>query len=96
VAGGLDPKGLARPEVNTINYITRVKTPTLMLNGKYDTLGPYETSQKPMFDLLGTPAEHKRLILYETDHIPPRNEFIKETLAWLDRYLGPVGKSAGP
>jgi len=28
--------------------------------------------------------------LYETDHIPPRNEFIKESLAWLDRYLGPV------
>ena len=61
-----------------------------MLNGKYDTLLPYETHQKPMFDLLGTPAEHKRLILYETDHLPPRNELIKETLAWLDRYLGPV------
>jgi len=34
--------------------------------------------------------------VYETDHIPPRNEFIKETLAWLDRYLGPVEKSSGP
>ncbi len=67
-----------------------MKTPTLMLNGKYDTIFPYETSIKPMFDLLGTPDEHKKLKLYETDHIPPRNEFIKETLAWLDRYLGPV------
>jgi hypothetical protein len=43
-----------------------------------------------MFDLPGTPPEHKRLILYETDHIPPRIEFIKESLAWLDKYLGPV------
>jgi hypothetical protein len=43
-----------------------------------------------MFDLLGTPVEHKQQKLYETDHIPPRNEYIKETLAWLDRYLGPV------
>jgi len=90
VAGGLDPKEPSRPEVNEINYITRVKTPTLMLNGKYDTLLPLETSIKPMFDLLGTPAPDKQLKLYETDHIPPRNECIKETLAWLDRYLGPV------
>jgi hypothetical protein len=43
-----------------------------------------------MFDLLGTPDEHKELKMFKTDHIPPRNEFIKETLAWLDRYLGPV------
>jgi dienelactone hydrolase len=87
-AGGLLGRG--RPEADQINYVTRVKTPTLMLNGKYDTLFSYETSIKPMFDLLGTPDEHKELKLYETDHIPPRNEFIKETLAWLDRYLGPV------
>ncbi len=45
---------------------------------------------KPMFDLLGTPDEHKVLKLYETDHIPPMNDSIKEILAWLDRYLGPV------
>ena len=83
-------EGRARPEADQINYVTRVKTPTLMINGKYDTLNPYETSIKPMFDLLGTLEEHKDLKLYESDHIPPRNEFIKETLAWLDRYLGPV------
>jgi len=69
MGGSLD--GRARPEANDINYVTRVKTPTLMLNGKYDTLNPYETSIKPMFDLLGTPEEHKELKLYETDHIPP-------------------------
>jgi hypothetical protein len=78
------------PAANPFNYITHVKTPTLMINGRYDTNFLYETSIKPMFDLLGTPDEHKDLKLYETDHIPPRNEFIKEILAWLDRYLGPV------
>jgi hypothetical protein len=61
-----------------------------MLNGKYDTIHPYETSIKPMFDLLGTPRDQKELKLYDTDHIPPRNEFMKETLAWFDRYLGPI------
>ena len=89
VGGGLFPRQ-TRPEVHQINYIRHTKIPTLMLNGRYDTIVPYETSTKPMFDLLGTPKDQKELKLYETDHIPPRNEFIKETLAWLDRYLGPV------
>jgi len=96
LSGGIDQRQLPRPEADPINYVTRVKTPTLMLNGKYDTLMPLETSSKPMFELLGTPAPDKRQIVYDTDHIPPRNEFIGETLAWLDRYLGPVEKSAGP
>jgi serine/threonine protein kinase/dienelactone hydrolase len=88
IAGGIT--GGARPEANEINYVTRVKIPTLMLNGKYDTLIPLEKESKPMFDLLGTPAADKQQKLYDTDHIPPRNEIIKETLVWLDRYLGPV------
>ncbi len=88
LAGSIN--GLGRPEINDINYISRVKIPTLIMNGVYDTLNPFEMSIKPMFDLLGTPAEHKKLITYETDHIPPVNEMIKETLAWLDKYLGPV------
>jgi hypothetical protein len=51
---------------------------------------PLETVIRPTFELLGTPEEDKNLLLFDTDHIPPRNEFIKETLSWLDRYLGPV------
>ncbi len=88
VAGCLG--GIGRPEVRDLNYVTRVRVPTLMLNGKYDVLCPPETASRPMFDLLGTPAEDKRIIFYETDHIPPRTEYIRETLAWLDEYLGPV------
>ncbi|MBW6501754.1 MAG: SUMF1/EgtB/PvdO family nonheme iron enzyme [Bacteroidales bacterium] len=86
VAGGLNAVG--RPEVNAINYVTRVTIPTLMLNGMYDRLIDQEI--KPMPVMLGTAPDHKRLILYETDHIPPRTEYIKETLAWLDKYFGPV------
>ncbi|MCJ7485939.1 MAG: protein kinase [Candidatus Aminicenantes bacterium] len=89
LAGGFCPQQ-ARPEVRQINYVTRVKTPTLMINGKYDLTYSLETGIKPMFDLLGTPAKDKRLWLSESDHLPLRNEFIKETLAWLDKYLGPV------
>jgi hypothetical protein len=61
-----------------------------MMNGKYDLLIRPDTEIQRMFDMLGTPARDKRIIWYDTDHIPPRNEFIKESLAWFDRYLGPV------
>ena len=91
LAGGFDlTNPRPRPEANEVNYVTRVEIPTLMINGRYDSLSGYETSIKPMFDLLGTPDEHKELKLYETDHIPPRKEFIRDILVWLDRYLGPV------
>jgi formylglycine-generating enzyme required for sulfatase activity/dienelactone hydrolase len=80
------------PEVDGFTYVSRVKIPTLMLNGKYDDTFPYETSQKPMFDLLGTSSEHKSFNFYESGHFVPRNQLIKETLDWLDRYLGPVNR----
>lgn len=80
----------ALPEVDQINYITRVTQPTLMLNGERDFYFPVETSQKPMFDLLGTPSEHKKRLTYPLGHSVPRVELIKEVLAWLDIYLGPV------
>jgi serine/threonine protein kinase/formylglycine-generating enzyme required for sulfatase activity/cephalosporin-C deacetylase-like acetyl esterase len=78
------------PEVDELNFAPRVKVPVLMLNGHFDFFYPPETSQMPMFQLLGTPNENKRRVVYETGHNIPRNELIKETLDWLDRYLGPV------
>ena len=62
----------------------------LMLNGKYDFFFPYESSQLPYFELMATPDEHKRLVVHEAGHSFPRTELVKETLAWLDRYLGEV------
>jgi eukaryotic-like serine/threonine-protein kinase len=67
-----------------------VKAPVLMLNGRLDFVFPPESSQEPMFRLLGTPKEQKRRVVYETSHDIHQNEIIKETLNWLDRYLGPV------
>jgi serine/threonine protein kinase/formylglycine-generating enzyme required for sulfatase activity/dienelactone hydrolase len=79
-----------KPEVDPFHFISRVHIPVLMLNGRYDSFFPYQTAQLPMFKLLGTPEENKRQILYDTGHDIPRNELIKECLAWLDKYLGPV------
>ena len=88
VAGMVFQRSL--PEADQINYVSRVTQPTLMLNGELDFFFPAETSQKPMFDLLGTPPEYKKYISYPLGHSVPRNEHIKEVLAWLDRYFGPV------
>lgn len=90
LAGGIYEAGL--PEANPINYVPRITMPYLMMVGRYDTILDHEASAKPLFELIGTPEEHKVLKVYETDHIPPKSEYISEILAWLDLYLGPVGE----
>jgi len=87
--GGME-MNRAFPEVDQLNYLPRVMQPVLMLNGKHDMFFPVETSQKPMFDFLGTPKDDKKIIIYEAGHLVPRTGFVKETLAWFDQYLGPV------
>jgi dienelactone hydrolase len=87
--GGLDFHR-SLPEVDTINFISRVKQPVLILNGHYDFFFPVESTQEPFYRLLGSRKDQKKRLLYETGHNIPRNELIKETLNWLDQYLGPV------
>jgi dienelactone hydrolase/predicted Ser/Thr protein kinase len=88
-SGGLEFQR-ALPEADQFNFVTRVRIPMLMLNGRYDHFFPVESSQQPFWRLLGTPEKDKRLIIYETGHAVPRKEFIRESLDWLDKYLGPV------
>lgn len=78
----------ALPEADQINFLPRVTQPVLMVNGKYDMFFPVETSQMPMFDLLGTPTQDKRIFIYESGHLVPRIDFVRESLSWYDKYLG--------
>jgi len=88
VAAGLDE---SRPEdVDGFNYAPRVHVPVLMINGRYDFAHPFETSQQPLFRTLGTPAPEKRHVVLDSGHVPPWPDVVRETLDWLDRYLGPV------
>jgi len=81
------------PETAPQNYLPRVKLPVLLVTGRYDFGSPYETSQKPFFDLLGTPAQNKRHVVLDAGHLPPQyTEIVKEMLAWADSRLGPVAK----
>ncbi|HXZ19928.1 MAG TPA: protein kinase, partial [Candidatus Acidoferrales bacterium] len=87
VAGGFtDERPL--PEADPFNFAPRVALPVLMLNGRFDSVFPFDTSQEPMFRWLGTPAKDKRHVLFESDHVPPNDLLIKEVLDWLDRYQG--------
>lgn len=79
-----------KPEVDPFHFVSRVRIPVLMLNGRYDSFFPHETAQVPMFKLLGTPEKNKRHFIYDTGHGAPRDQLIKESLEWLDKYLGPV------
>ena len=84
------------PEVDPFHYLSRITTPVLMLNGEHDFFFPRETSQEPMFALLGTSPEHRRYVVYPGSHFLPRPQLIRETLDWLDRYLGPVREGRDP
>jgi len=81
----------APPEVEPINFAPRVRIPVLLVAGRYDFAHPYETTQVPMFRMLGTPEQDKKHFVFEGGHAAPKNQvIIKEILDWLDRYLGPV------
>lgn len=74
-----------------MNFAPRVRVPMLMISGRNDFLRPVETSQRPLLELFGTPPEDKRLAVLEGGHVPvDTHGLVRETLDWLDRYLGPV------
>ena len=83
------------PTADPANFAPRVTIPMLMINGKDDSIFPYETAQKPLFDLLGTTSEQKRHILFPGEHSIPweyRRQYHKEIVDWLDKYLGPTSR----
>jgi hypothetical protein len=92
VVGGLEMQSV-QPMADPFNFLPRVTLPTLMLNGRYDSFFPIETSVKPFFETLGTPSADKKLIVTDANHFVlsyEANLAISESLSWLDRYVGPV------
>jgi len=93
-AGGL--LAIGRPEANAAHFLPRVTIPTLMINGRYDSGFNLDYEIKNMYELLGTPEENKRLILFDSDHLAPREDLVRETLSYLDEYFGPVELTDAP
>jgi dipeptidyl aminopeptidase/acylaminoacyl peptidase len=89
--GGGFIEGRFPPEVDPFNYAPRAKEPALLIVGRHDFVRPVECCQAPMLRLLGAPQKDKRMVQLDSGHrMFPSEEMIKETLDWLDRYLGPV------
>ncbi|HEX6576186.1 MAG TPA: SUMF1/EgtB/PvdO family nonheme iron enzyme, partial [Gemmatimonadaceae bacterium] len=86
---GLLPPMAATPEVDPANSLPRVRVPTLMFSGEFDPMVPRENATH-YFDLIGTPDARKRQVWAIGGHFVPRALVIRETLDWLDRYLGPT------
>lgn len=84
---------LTLPSGDPVQFLPRITMPVLLLNGKEDTIFLFEKHQRPMYQLLGTPEEHKKHITYPGGHGligSARVKMQKDILEWLDKYLGPV------
>ncbi len=82
-----------QPVADPFNFLPRVTVPVFMFNGRYDSFFPLETAIRPFFDNLGTPAADKKLTVTDSNHFVAAysaNQLIRETLDWLDKYLGAV------
>jgi len=97
LSGGLPqfPQGQLAPQVDPLNFAPRVTLPVLMINGRYDQLAPKASGQETLFRLLGTPQAKKRYCVVEAGHGDiPRTVLLRETLGWLDYYLGDPDRPA--
>jgi dienelactone hydrolase len=87
VAGGLVPQACL-PEADPYNFAPLVRQPTLMVNGQSDFFYPLETSQRPLFQILG--SADKRHAILDSGHLPPLDVVGAEMNTWMDQHLGPV------
>ena len=82
-----------QPMADPFNFLPRVTQPTIMINARFDSFYPLETSGRPFFDKLGTPEDQRKLVIIDANHgvlSYARDRVVGETLGWLDGYLGPV------
>jgi serine/threonine protein kinase/dienelactone hydrolase len=80
------------PGGDQADFAPRIKTPILMVNGRYDFTFPVEKAQNPLFAMFGTAEKDKSHIILDTPHdvTEQRPQLTKAVLDWLDRYLGRV------
>jgi len=95
VSTGLSPTDHLPPEIQQVDYLARVRIPVLLVTGRNDFTFPYESSQRPLFNMLGTPEDQKRHIAVDWGHLPPGyTELSRHLIQWSDQTLGPVGLQA--
>ena len=73
-----------REEIQPEKYAARIKTPTLLLNGRYDFYFPYQSSQLPLFNLMNLDNNNKRHVVVDYAHYVPPHIVREETLEWIN------------
>ena len=86
---GLSPLPV-QPVVDPLNFLTRIRQPVLVISGEYDNIYPLETAARPFYRLIGTSEPEKKHYVAVGAHSIPHVDLTRETLDWLDRYLGRV------
>ena len=77
------------PEINPVNLVPYMRSPKLMVHGRYDEGCRQKSEAAPLQKLLREP---KRVVFWEGGHIGPV-EFIVPTINhWLDEVMGPVSR----
>lgn len=81
-------------ERDNLTFAPRVRVPILMINGRSDLVFPLHSSQRPLFESLGTSDDHKRHVVIDGDHGVNGAVVASESLAWMDQYFGPVSTNS--
>jgi dienelactone hydrolase len=92
IVGGLLMQN-TQPMADPFHFLPRVTQPTIMINARWDSFYPLETSGRPFFDNLGAPEGERKLVIIDANHgvlSYARDRVVGEVLDWLDEYLGPV------
>lgn len=90
IGGAVQPFGNPPAPDAPFNFLPRVRQPVLMLSGRWDLLSS-QRSQERMLELLGTPDDRKQRVVFDVGHgVVPQSEFVRLTVDWFDRHLGPV------
>lgn len=89
IAGGLMHQK-TQPEVDPFNFLPRVEVPTLLITMPTDYFYPYEHSQRPLFENLGSEVRKHFIVEGGRGHAPPMAVVARETLDWFDEHLQPA------
>ncbi|NNF37437.1 MAG: protein kinase [Gemmatimonadetes bacterium] len=88
VIGGLSALPV-HPEMDPINFASRVTQPVLMFNTRQDPQFPADRVGRPMFDLLpGDSGVYKEFIVEDGGHNFRSPAIVGYTIDWLERHLG--------
>jgi hypothetical protein len=87
--GGIIPWFMP-PQFDAVNFSARTRCPVLMINGRQDGTFPVASSQRPLFNFLGSQPDERVWMLFEGGHGTATHLWIPDAQAWFDLHLGPL------